>query len=106
MNKKEYFIALYLNTRNQLIHQEIISIGSLNSGIVHPREVFEPAVKHLAAQVILVHNHPSGDPSPSEDDLLVTKRLIEAGKILGIEIIDHIIITSNQYLSMKEKGHL
>ena len=103
-NKKEHFIIFYLDTRNQEIKREIISIGSLNGSLVHPREVFEPAIKHLAAQVILAHNHPSGSLEPSEDDLQVNKRLVEAGKILGIEVIDHIIVTKNGYLSFKEKG--
>lgn len=103
-NKKEHFIIFYLDTRNQEIKREIISIGSLNASLVHPREVFEPAVKHLAAQVILAHNHPSGNPEPSEDDLEINKRLVESGKILGIEVIDHIIVTKNGYLSFKEKG--
>ncbi len=103
-NKKEHFITFYLDTRNQEIKREVISIGLLNASLVHPREVFEPAIKHLAAQIILAHNHPSGDSEPSEDDLGINKRLVEAGKILGIEVIDHIIVTKNGYLSFKEKG--
>ncbi len=103
-NKKEHFVIFFLDARNQEIKREIISVGSLNANLVHPREVFEPAVKHLAAQVILAHNHPSGDPEPSEDDLEITKRLVEAGKILGIEVIDHIIVAKNDFLSFKEKG--
>ncbi|MFA4992445.1 MAG: DNA repair protein RadC [Candidatus Omnitrophota bacterium] len=103
-HKKEHFIILYLDSRNQEIKREIISIGSLNTNLVHPREVFEPAVKHLASQVVLAHNHPSGDNEPSEDDLTLNKRLVEAGKILGIEVIDHIIIAKSGYLSFKEKG--
>jgi len=102
--KKEHFVIFYLDSRNQEIKREIISVGSLNASLVHPREVFEPAVRNLAAQVILAHNHPSGDPEPSEDDLEMTKRLVEAGKILGIEIVDHIIITKTGFLSFKEKG--
>lgn len=105
-HKKEHFVILFLDSRNQEIKREIISIGSLNANLVHPREVFEPAVKNLAAQVILAHNHPSGDPEPSEDDLELNKRLVEAGKILGIEVIDHIIITKDSFLSFKEKGVL
>ena len=81
--KKEHFVIFYLDSRNQEIKREIISVGSLNANLVHPREVFEPAVRHLAAQVILAHNHPSGDPEPSEDDLEITKQLTESGKILG-----------------------
>jgi len=103
-NKKEHFVVFYLDTRNQEIKREIISIGSLNANLVHPREVFEPAVRNLAAQIILAHNHPSGDPEPSEDDLVITKRLVEAGKIMGIEIIDHIIVVKNGFLSFKEKN--
>jgi len=102
-NKKENFVALYLDARNKLIHKETVSIGTLNANLVHPREVFEPAVRNLAAQIILAHNHPSGDPEPSEDDLEITKRLIESGKILGIEVVDHIIITKNNFFSFKEK---
>ena len=105
-HKKEHFVIFYLDSRNQVIRREVISVGSLNANLVHPREVFEPAVKNLAAQVILAHNHPSGDPEPSEDDLELNKRLVEAGKILGIEVIDHIVIGKNGYLSFKEKGLL
>lgn len=103
-HKKEHFIIFYLDTRNQEITREIISVGSLNASLVHPREVFEPAVKNLAAQIIIAHNHPSGDPEPSEEDLKITQKLIESGKILGIEILDHIVVTKNSYLSFKEKG--
>ncbi len=102
-HKKEHFIVFYLDTRSQEIKREVISIGLLNANLVHPREVFEPAIKNLAAQIILAHNHPSGDPEPSEDDLEVTKRLVEAGKILGIEVIDHIIVTKDKFFSFKEK---
>jgi len=103
-NKKEHFVIFFLDARNQEIKREIISVGSLNANLVHPREVFEPAVRHLAAQIILAHNHPSGDPEPSEDDLEITKRLVESGKILGIEVIDHIIVVKNGFLSLKEKN--
>jgi len=103
-HKKEHFVIFYLDSRNQEIKREIISVGSLNANLVHPREVFEPAVKHLAAQIILAHNHPSGDPEPSEDDLEITKRLTESGKILGIEVIDHIIITKTGFISFKDKN--
>lgn len=103
-HKKEHFVSFYLDSRNQEIRREIISISSLNANIVHPREVFEPAVRNFAAQIILAHNHPSGDPEPLEDDLEITKRLVEAGKILGIEVIDHIIITKTGFLSFKEKN--
>jgi DNA repair protein RadC len=103
-HKKEHFIIFFLDSRSQEIKREVISVGSLNANLVHPREVFEPAIKNLAAQVILTHNHPSGDSEPSEDDLEINKRLVEAGKILGIEVIDHIIVTKNGFLSFKEKN--
>ncbi len=102
--QKEHFIGLYLNARNQLIYQETISIGSLNANIVHPREVFEPAIKSHAASIIIAHNHPSGNLEPSEEDLQITKRLIKSGKLLGIEIVDHLIIAGRGFLSFKEKG--
>lgn len=102
-HKKEHFIVFFLDSRNQEIKREIISVGSLNANLVHPREVFEPAIKNLAAQVILAHNHPSGDPEPSEDDIVLNKRLVEAGRILGIEVIDHIVVSKNGYFSFKER---
>jgi len=102
-NKKEHFVIFFLDARNQEIKREIISVGSLNANLVHPREVFEPAVRHLAAQIILAHNHPAGDLKPSEQDIEITKRLVEAGDILGIDIVDHIIVTKNGYASFKEK---
>ncbi len=105
-SKKEHFVVFYLDTRNQEIKREVISIGSLNANLVHPREVFEPAIKHLAAQIIIAHNHPSGSLEPSTQDLKMTRRLTEAGKILGIEIIDHIIVSTTSFLSFSEKGML
>jgi len=102
--KKEYFVALFLNSRNQLIQKETISIGTINSGVVHPREVFKPAIENLASGVILAHNHPSGSPAPSPKDIEMTSRLVEAGRIMGIEVIDHIIVTIKDSLSFKEKG--
>jgi len=102
-NKKEHFIVLYLNARNQLVHKETISIGTLNANLVHPREVFEPALKHSAANIMVAHNHPSGDPKPSEDDLEITKRLVEAGKMMGVEVLDHVIIATNSVFSFKEE---
>ena len=101
--KKEHFVVLYLNAKNQLVHKETISMGTLNANLVHPREVFEPALKHSAAQIIAAHNHPSGDPKPSDDDLDLTKRLTEAGKMMGIEIMDHVIVSKNSYFSFKEE---
>ena len=104
--KKEHFVVLYLNARNQLIHKETVSIGTLNASLIHPREVFKPAIDNLAASIIIAHNHPSGSAEPSEDDLEITKRLKDAGKILGIEIVDHVIIAKNSSMNFKEKGLL
>ncbi len=104
VHKKEHFIIFYLDTTNQEIAREIISVGSLNASLVHPREVFEPAVRNLAAQIIIAHNHPSGGLEPSKEDLEITQKLIESGDILGIEIIDHIIVTKDHYLSFREAG--
>ncbi len=102
--KKEYFFVFYLDTKNQEIKNEVISIGTLNSSLVHPREVFEPAVKNLASQIIVAHNHPSGNLQPSKDDIELTKRLVSAGEILGIEVIDHIIFSKDGYFSFKKEG--
>jgi DNA repair protein RadC len=101
---KEHFKLILLNPRNKIIGISTISIGILNASLVHPREVFKDAITHTAASVVLAHNHPSGDPEPSEDDITITKRLIEAGKILGVEVIDHIIVGKNGFFSFKEKG--
>jgi len=102
--KKEHFLVLCLDTRNHLININKVSIGSLDCSIVHPREVFKDAISSSAASVIFIHNHPSGDPTPSEDDIKMTKRLIEAGEIIGIEVLDHIIICDSEHLSMKAKS--
>jgi DNA repair protein RadC len=102
--KREHFLALSLDTRNHLINIHMISIGSLDSSVVHPREVFKEAISSSAASVIFVHNHPSGDPTPSEDDIKLTRRLFEVGEITGIEVLDHIVICDKAYLSMKSKG--
>ena len=102
--KKEHFLAVLLDTRNQLIRVAEISVGSLDSSIVHPREVFKEAVSASAASVIFVHNHPSGDVTASEDDIMLTKRLTEAGEIMGIDVTDHIIIGEKNYLSLKREG--
>jgi DNA repair protein RadC len=101
---KEHFIALLLSTKNHVIAQAIISVGSLNASIVHPRELFREAISHSAAAVILVHNHPSGDPTPSQEDICLTKQLIEAGNLLNISVLDHVIIGDGKYVSFKEKG--
>lgn len=104
--KKEHFIGLYLNARHQLIYRETISVGSLEASIVHPREVFEPAIKQHASAVIVVHNHPSGNLDPSNEDLKINEILVKAGKILGIEVIDNIIITNNGFTSLKNRGNI
>jgi DNA repair protein RadC len=101
--KKEYFKVLLLNTKNEIIMIENISVGSLNSSVVHPREVFCTAVKKSACSMIAVHNHPSGNPAPSQTDIDVTKRLVEAGELLGIKVLDHLIIGDGTYVSLKEK---
>ncbi len=105
-SKKEHFLAFYLDTQNRLIERQIISIGTLNTSLVHPREVFEPAVKLSAASIIIAHNHPSQDLSPSTEDKKITERLVEAGKILGIEIIDHVILSRSSYLSFQKEHRL
>ena len=102
--KKEHFITLYINARHKLIHKELISVGTLTANLVHPREVFEPAMVRAAIEIIVAHNHPSGDPAPSSADLEITKRLVEAGKILGIKVLNHIIITKENYFSFQDKG--
>jgi DNA repair protein RadC len=102
--KKEKFITLYLDTKNQILKEEVVSIGSLNASIVHPREVFKSALIESSASVIMVHNHPSGDPSPSREDIMVTEKLVEGGKLLGIDVLDHIIIGDGRYVSLKDEG--
>lgn len=101
--KKEHFKVLLLNTKNEIIMIENISIGSLNSSVVHPREVFCTAIKKSACSMIAVHNHPSGNPTPSQTDIDVTRRLVEAGDLLGIKVLDHLIIGDGTYVSLKEK---
>ncbi len=97
-------MAIYLNTRNEMVwKKQSVFIGTLNANIVHPREIFAEALAHNAASVILVHNHPSGDPEPSKADLEITKRITEVGKIMGIDVLDHIIITKTKTFSFKEK---
>ncbi|MFZ5645967.1 MAG: RadC family protein [Bacillota bacterium] len=102
---REHFRALLLNTKHHVLRMETVSIGSLSSSLVHPRELFKSAIKFSAAAVILIHNHPSGDPAPSREDIDITKRLVEAGKLLGIEVLDHVIV-GHSFVSMKEKGLL
>src|SRR5262245_52768397 len=102
-SKREHFVGFYLNSRNQVIRREIISIGSLNASIVHPREVFVPAIAVSAASLILAHNHPSGDPTPSEEDLAITRRIQESGRLLGIELLDHVVVARDAYASFRER---
>lgn len=101
---REHFGVLLLNTKNVVLTYETITIGTLNSSPVHPRELFKSAIRRSAASVILVHNHPSGDPTPSREDINLTKRMAEAGKIIGIEVLDHIIIGDNKFISLKSQG--
>lgn len=98
-SRREHFIAFYLNSRNMLISREVISVGTLDASIVHPREVFEPALRHGAARVIVAHNHPSGDCDPSDDDVAITKRLIQAGDLMGITLSDHVIVSGSSWKS-------
>ncbi len=102
--RKEQLRGVYLNARNKIIHSETISIGTITSNLVHPPEVFRPAMEFCAVGVIVVHNHPSGDPSSSDEDIAITQQLADAGKILGIKLIDHIIIAKNSWTSLKEEG--
>ncbi|MFA6198554.1 MAG: DNA repair protein RadC [Patescibacteria group bacterium] len=103
--KREMFVTLLLTTRHRLLKFETVSVGSLNASIVHPREVFRPAIQAAAASMLLAHNHPSGDPEPSEDDVEMTHRLVRTGEMLGIEVIDHVIIgAGGSYLSFRERG--
>lgn len=102
--KKEHFVAIYLDTQNHVIEKEIISIGTLNASLVHPREVFEPALKLSAASIIVAHNHPSGSLEPSPEDREVTKRLYESASLLGIEFLDHVILGKKGFFSFKQKN--
>lgn len=104
--QKEHFFSLQLNSKNQLIREVLISIGSLSTSVVHPREVFAPAVRDSSAALIFMHNHPSGDPTPSREDKDCTKRLIHAGQILGIRVLDHLVIGHNDYFSFADAGLL
>ncbi len=101
--QREHFVVLLLNARHEVMAYETVSVGSLNASIVHPREVFKPAVIAAAATIVLCHNHPSGDPEPSEEDLTITKRLVEAGELLGISVLDHIIIASRGVVSLRSR---
>lgn len=103
---REYFLSLHLNSKNQLIREVLVSIGSLSTSVVHPREVFAPAVRDSTAAIISIHNHPSGDPAPSREDRECTQRLIRAGQILGIRVLDHIILGHDDYFSFADAGLL
>ncbi len=104
--KKEHLRGLYLDTRNKLIRDEVIAIGTLNASLAHPREIFHPAIESHAAAILLVHNHPSGDPLPSKDDIVLTKQVHEASKIVDIDVLDHVIIGSQSYYSLKESTEI
>ncbi|HWQ42131.1 MAG TPA: DNA repair protein RadC [Desulfosporosinus sp.] len=103
---REHFRVVSLSTKNHVLGISPISIGSLNSSLVHPRECFKEAIRRNSNAIILLHNHPSGDPTPSQEDIEVTRRLAEGGKILGIEVLDHVIIGDNRFISLKERGIL
>ena len=102
---REMFVVACLNTKNEITNISVVHVGSLNASVVHPREVFKTAILSNSASIICAHNHPSGHPEPSREDVEVTKRLAEAGRILGIELLDHIIVGDERYYSLKEKGH-
>lgn len=103
---REEFVCLGMNTKNEVMFRQTVFTGSLNASIVHPRETFLPLIKRCCASAIVAHNHPSGQPTPSREDIEVTKRLVEVGKIVGIELLDHVIIGHEKYVSLKEKGYL
>ncbi|MEW6279341.1 MAG: DNA repair protein RadC [Candidatus Eremiobacterota bacterium] len=103
---KEHFRALYLDSRRRLMAAETVSVGTLTASLVHPREVFQPAIARSAAAVVVAHNHPSGDPEPSFEDLALTRRLRQSGEILGIDLLDHLVVGRSGWVSLKELGHL
>lgn len=103
---QEHFVVLGLNTKNEVLFRETVFIGSLNASIVHPRETFKHLIRRSCASAVVAHNHPSGQPQPSREDIDVTKRLVEVGKIVGIDLLDHIIVGANSFVSLKEKGYL
>lgn len=103
---KEIFVVFCLNTKNKIISREIVTIGILDASLVHPREVFRKAILTNSKSIILAHNHPSGDPEPSNEDIKITKTLVEAGNILDIKVLDHVIIVRNGYTSLMMKGHI
>ena len=103
---REHFLALLLNARHECVAIETVSVGSLNASIVHPREVFRPAVLAAAASIICAHNHPSGDPEPSEEDISITRRLAQVGELLGISLLDHLVVAARGVVSLRERGLL
>lgn len=102
--EQENVMALYLNTKNEIIKKEILFVGSINSSVAHPREIFKGAIRCNAARIILAHNHPSGNPEPSRADIVFTKQLAEAGELMGIELLDHFVIGETNYVSLREEG--
>jgi len=104
--KREMFIVVLLDARHRVMKEQVVSIGSLTTSIVHPREVFRPAIRDAAGAIVLVHNHPSGDPRPSDEDVAVTRRLVHGAELLGIRVLDHIIVGDGTYASFKETGLL
>jgi DNA repair protein RadC len=104
--KKEHFCAIFLDSKSNILRRKTISIGALDAAVVHPREVFRDAIKEGAASIIVAHNHPSGDPEPSHEDINVTRRLADAGRILGIELLDHVILGEDRHVSLQERGYL
>ncbi|RJX20140.1 MAG: DNA repair protein RadC [Desulforudis sp.] len=101
---REHFVAMFLNTKNRVLAVKTVSVGTLNSSSVHPRELFKAAVAHSAAAVIVAHNHPSGDPTPSRQDIQLTKRLVDAGELMGVPVLDHIVIGDGRWVSLKAEG--
>lgn len=104
--QQEHLVAILLNSKNEIIHKKFIFIGTVNSAVAHPREIFKEAVRYPTARIIIGHNHPSGDPEPSQADLQFTRRMIECGDLMGIELLDHFIIGENRYLSIREESRL
>lgn len=102
--EQEHLLCIYLNTKNQILQKKTIFIGSLNQSIAHPREIFKVAVKIAAARIVICHNHPSGSPTPSHNDIVFTKRLKECGEMMGIELLDHLVIGGSEYISLREEG--
>lgn len=102
--KREHFWGFYLSARRRLIHRQVISVGTLTASLVHPREVFAPALERGAAALVVAHNHPSGDPEPSAEDISLTRRLSRAGQVLGVELLDHVIVATDGFCSLRERG--